>query len=366
MNLFIDCHIFDDGYQGTRTYLEGIYQEAISQAPSINFYLAAIDIENLKKIFGEQPNVYYLKYKCKNKFLRLGWDIPGLIRKYKIDYAHFQYITPLFKCCKEIVTIHDVLFLDFPRYFPFVYRIKNKLLFKAAAKRADLLLTVSEYSREAINRHFHIAKERIFITFNAIPEQPGDEQKEDDSILSKYNLKNYLLYVSRFEPRKNHLLLLKAFVELELFAKGYRLVLVGRKDIGCREYEAYYQMLGPEIKKCILYLSVDNRELQALYRHCKLFIFPSLAEGFGIPPLEAVVYGANTLCSNVTAMSEFGFFEDKLFNPYDLAELKKKILHFIENNDFQRIDKEKQIILQKYNWKIIARDYLYRLKCVSS
>lgn len=366
MNLFVDCHIFDEGYQGTRTYIEGLYREVISQAPYINLYLAATDIENLKKIFGEQPNVYYLKYKYKNRYLRLGWDIPKLLRKYKIDYAHFQYIVPLFKCCKEIVTIHDLLFLDFPKYFPLSYRVKNETLFRYSAKRADVLLTVSEYSRQAICRHYGIGCSDIYITPNAVSVNRFQiSASETDEVLVKYGLQDYLLYVGRFEPRKNHVLLLKAFVELELWKRKFKLVFIGRHDIVCKEYEQYYQSLPQAIKENVLQLIVGDREIEILYKHCKLFVFPSLAEGFGIPPLEAVAYEVNTLCSNQTAMEEFAFPRDKFFNPNDLEELKTKISYSLDHDNPERLTEDAKIVRKKYNWKTIAHNYIQILNSKS-
>ena len=80
---------------------------------------------------------------------------------HNIDYAHFQYVIPPIKKCKYIVTIHDVLFLDFPQYFPFLYRLKNNLLFKYSAKKSDIVLTVSQYSKERIEMHFNINDVKI-------------------------------------------------------------------------------------------------------------------------------------------------------------------------------------------------------------
>lgn len=361
MNLFVDCHVFDDGFQGTRTYLQGIYKAAIKIAPHIHFYFGSANIQILKTIFGEYPNVTYISYGTTNKFLRLLFVIPRIIKKHHIDYAHFQYIVPIIKCCKEIVTIHDVLFLDFPHYFPLKYRIQNGILFRLAARRADKLLTVSEYSRDSIVRHFKIDKQTIYITPNAIREIACKKQGSDQKIVGRYDLKNYILYVSRFEPRKNHVLLLKAFAELQLSQKGYKLVFVGRKDLVCPEYEQYFRDLPASVRERIVWLTVSDDELKTLYEQCALFVFPSLAEGFGIPPLEAVVHGAHVLCANVTAMKDFLFLGNKLFNPHDLSELKNKMTFFIDNRDLGRIKREQEYIRRTYSWHKIARAFLMNL-----
>lgn len=161
IKLLIDAHVFDGKYQGTRTYIQGIYSAMITHK-DIEFYFAAQNVSRLKSIFGIAENIHYIRLDATNSIWRLAWEYPRIIKKYKIDYAHFQYICPFIKCCKEIVTIHDLLFLDFPKYFPLSYRIKNRPLFMYSAKRADLLLTVSEYSRKEIKRHFKITEDRIY------------------------------------------------------------------------------------------------------------------------------------------------------------------------------------------------------------
>ena len=186
MRLLVDAHVFDGKFQGTRTYLEGLYSRMVNHG-DIEFYFAAYDIHKLKKVFGKARNVHYVKLPYCGSIKRLLFVYPRIIEEYKIDYAHFQYITPLYKKCKEIVTMHDLLFLDYPQYFPSWYRLSKKLLFKASAKRADVLLTVSDYSKDAIVRHFPIEKNRIHITYNSI--LPIGHIDNNFAIRGKYGLK---------------------------------------------------------------------------------------------------------------------------------------------------------------------------------
>ena len=91
----------------------------------IQFYFAAKRIDILKQCFGEQDNLHFIELKSTNKIKRLVIEFLRIIRKYNIDYAHYQYISPLIKTCKEIVTVHDLLFMDMPEYFPRSYRFKE-------------------------------------------------------------------------------------------------------------------------------------------------------------------------------------------------------------------------------------------------
>lgn len=357
MNLFVDSHVFDGILQGSRTYLKELNTELIRQFPSVNFFFGAYDIQNLEKEFGKHENVRYLRYRVRNKYFRMLFDIPYLILKYKIDIAHYQYISPVFRFSKEIVTIHDVLFLDFPDMFTTLFRVTNKFLFRKSARRADFVLTVSEYSRQRIAEHLGIQLENIHVISNGVNEGFFLPVGELPDIREKFNLDKYLLYVSRIEPRKNHVLLLRAFVDLRLWEKGYSLVFIGSVTQKAPMLDNYLKTLSPEIKKAVRFIDGSfGNELKAFYRSCDLFVYPSLAEGFGIPPLEAFASGVPLLCSNTTSLSEFGFLKDSFFNPFSLEDLKDKITQKL--NEVKCVNESGiKFIKSNFSWKKSAKDF---------
>ncbi len=354
LKIFVDCHVFDGNFQGTTTYLKGLYSELLKDK-NTQFFFGAYNTAFLKTIFGVHDNLTYVSYKAKNKFYRLLFDAPRIIKKKKIDYAHFQYVVPPIKACKYIVTIHDVLFLDFPEYFPLSYRLKNKFLFKTSAKRSDLVLTVSEYSKQQIQKHFDI--EKVTITSNAIDSVYYEEYNKNEvqkQVREKFNATNYFLYVSRWEPRKNHDRLLKAFVENKCY-KTYSLVFVGDKTIENKVYNHYYASLPDKIKATILsFNNVNYQDLILLVRGSALSIYPSIAEGFGIPPLESLAARIPTICSNTTAMADFQFFGDCLFNPLDLTDLKNKIEIGLKDT---QIDQKRNQMETKFTWQFAAEQF---------
>lgn len=352
IKLLVDCHVFDGKFQGTRTYIQGLYKEMIKHK-DIVFFFAAQNVKGLAKLFGYAENIHYVKLESGGSIKRLVLEFPKLIIKYDIDYAHFQYISPLVKKCKEIVTIHDLLFMDYPQYFPFSYRIKNRLLFERSARKADILLTVSEFSKEEIMKHFGIDVNRISVTPNAV--LPIENGADLPNIYNKVGSKKFILTVGRIEPRKNFLILLRAFIELGLHKDGYKLVIIGAADLDYVEYTNYYNSLSVEEKDAVVMDVATFPELVSLYKHASLFVFPSLAEGFGIPPLEAIEYGCPLLCSNATAMSEFGLPNQYMFNPYDIDELKIKIKELLKcHGNIINPD----IIRERFNWRKSA-DTLY-------
>lgn len=350
--ILVDCHVFDHGFQGTTSYIRGLYTEMIKNE-NYEYYLIASDIEKLEKVFGTHPNVFYLKYKSKNKFIRLLFELPYVIFKNKIDFAHFQYIVPPIKFSKYIVNIHDLIFKEFPEQFPLSYRIEKGVLFYWGAKSADILLTISEYSKTKITSYFNIKKQ--FITPIAVDDVFYEEYNKNEVsnyIKSKFGLENYFLYVSRWEPRKNHQTLLKTFIEYKYFEK-YQLVLVGDVSIENKEFSSIYNNLPHTIKEKIILLNgINFKDLIQLIRGARLSVYPSIGEGFGIPPLETIAAEIPTVCSNATALKEFTFLKDYSFDPYDVEQIKTAIdraLAYFPTKEF------KKHIQKTYNWKDSAK-----------
>lgn len=359
MNLLVDCHCFDFGIsQGITTYIQGLYQILPSLAIDIDFYFVAADVEKLRSIFGEGNNIHYVSLTSKNRIHRLIFEIPNIVKKYNIDVAHFQYISPIIKNCKTIVTLHDILFVDFPKYFPFNYRISKAFLFKLSAKRADLLCTVSNYSRKRISFHYGIEENKIIITPNAISHDFISIQGNKPH----YFPDKYLLYVSRIEPRKNHIALVKAFERLNLAEKGYSLIFVGKETVETPELHKYIDNLNEKDKAAVRVISqVSFSELKLWYKYASLFIYSTLAEGFGIPPLEAGATGIPVICNNSTAMADFSFFGDNLIDISDDKILDNRIIEILFNDCKMNLREISNEIYNRYSWNTITNEFNMQL-----
>jgi len=351
MRILVDCHAFDGGGQGVVSHIWGLYGALTRLQPQTEFFFAAHDVNNLKKFFDRSPNVRFVKYVSKNKYIRLLFEITWLQLKWKIDVLHCQYYLPLLRASREIVTIHDVLFLDHTELFPLGYRLKNGLLFAMATARADLVLTVSAYSKSRMQKHFGWLRRQVVVVPNGVMEFPKEQEPPKICLRQA----KYILYVSRIEKRKNHVNLCRAFIQARL-SDEYGLVLVGKDDVGSDEFHAFFRNLSEKHRRRVEILqSVSYFELADLYKKCSLFVFPSLCEGFGMPPLEAVLLGASVICAKNTAMSEFSFFEDRFFDATSVSEMSTKIEMYVDN----RVNTEsmKQAVVGKYSWDRIAQNY---------
>jgi len=339
--------------------LRGLYTELLED-DRFELYMAAADVEHLRSTFYNTDRVIFLPYTSHSKYYRLAIDIPRLIRRYKIDVAHYQYTSPLYKNTREIVTIHDILFNDFPEQFPWTYRMSKDFLFKRSARRADLVTTVSQYSYEAIVRHYNISRTKMRVVPNGVSQDFFNDDVIGNlpDVQRRYGLGNYILYVSRVEPRKNHLALVRAYVESKLGERGIKLVLIGRTDIIVKELEEYIASLSAELQAQIVRLkNIDLPSLISFYKHASLSVYPSVAEGFGIPPLEAAAVATKVLCSNATAMSDFRFFGNDLFDPRDIPGLAQKMQEAFASDDMARREEIAQVVRNTYSWKNIASDF---------
>jgi len=359
MKLLVDCHCFDYPLpQGINTYIRGLYTALIPKAKDITFYLCAADVENLRSVFGNHANIVYVTIPHSGSLKRLFLNYPKIIKKYGIDWAHFQYTAPFFKPCKIIVTLHDILFKDYPEYFPLSYRITKGLLFKYSAKCADILLTVSEYSKKSISRNFKIPINEIFVTNNAVDDVYSDISLESAKhyVEKNFKLGKYILYVSRIEPRKNQAGLIKAFQETGLSENGYQLVIVGKKSMPYADFDTVLKEFIDNRDEAVKLLSgIDNESLRYLYRAAEFFAYPALAEGFGIPPLEAAMAEIPVICNNATAMADFTFFGDNLVDASCVENLKNRIVDVALNPPSEaELRKIRTEIMKKYSWDTIA------------
>ena len=216
--IFVDAHSLDKGYQGTHSFLRELYRELLGRYPDLDIYFGTYEPADIQQIFPTLPADHILAYKrWRPQVLRFLYDIPRFLRKYRFDYAHFQYLSvPWRTGTRSIVTLHDVLYEDYPRDFPALYRLSRKWLFSGSLHRADIKTTVSGYSRARIAEHYHVPENEIHIIPNAVDERLGGMRKQDAIrlIKNKYGVDNFLLCVSRVEPRKNHLLLLDTYLDL--------------------------------------------------------------------------------------------------------------------------------------------------------
>ena len=360
--VLIDCHIFDKNFQGIRTFLQGIIHELI-HSQELDILLCANNLEGLRKIFGEHKHVHYVHLVESKGLLRLMYYIPKVIRQKRPDYALFNYTVPFMKIegCKYINIVHDVLYIDFPEYYPWRYRMFRTFLTKISLRFSEYVLTVSKYSMTRINYHFGLTLSLNQVLPNAVGSEFSKGRSKVNSrerVRQDYGLERFFLYVSRIEPRKNHELLLQWYREGSYWNQGLQLVFVGKYALDSeKRFRREFHSLSMESKGSFKHFpQIDNGLLLDLYNSAELFVFPSLCEGFGIPPLEAAVMGTPVLSSNLTAMADFDFFKEYHLDPRmnNFSEMLSTIAKKGNSTDRSNIENNAASILKSYNWSIGA------------
>lgn len=292
--------------------------------------------------------------------------MPVILAAEKLDLLHVPYFNvPIFYPRKFIVTIHDLTILHFDTgkatTLPwFLYKIRRAgyhLALFFGLFRAQKILAVSEATKKEIVDHFHIAADKIVVTYEGVDNAViNDERKMTGRLIKD----PYFLYVGNAYPHKNLEILLKAF---QLFmAKNsrsqFKLVLVGPDDY-------FYRRLSEAINATKLSYSikmlrsVKEEELRALYKNSEALVFPSLMEGFGLPGLEAMAAGIPVVCSEIPVFREIYGDAAVYFNPKDSDNLAQKLELIIKDQKLrQKLIEKGEHRLLNYNWQRLARETL--------
>ena len=385
MRILVDCHCFDYvTSEGVNTHIRGLYSAVLRLAPEDwEFYFVSRYPEKLTWAgYGADADsdfsnevissrIHFIRLSDRGKWHRLMVEYPKIIRKNHIDYAHFQYTAPPFAFmlgkrgtlggrCRTVVTLHDILFKDFTKYFPLKYKLVKGALFYLTAKRADLLLTVSEYSKSRISHHFGIPADEVFVTPNAVTRDFWEiDAEQARAFVSAQGVRKYILCVSRFEPRKRQTLLLKTYLEMRLWEQGYDLVFIGRKTLSMPEFDRLLMTMPEEARPHVfVHYHAPYKELKLWYKAASLFVYPAVAEGFGIPPIEAGAAQVPCICSNRTAMGDFKFFAENHIDCDDADLLKERIRAILGLEGAPQTPPVAEIseeIAKVYNWDVVAR-----------
>lgn len=318
----IDLHTFDGIHQGSRTHCLELFSRAVELGPEFQFYMFLAEPEKLKEVTGKfsQPNVELVKMSHQSAPVRLLMQFPMLACKYRLDLLHTQYIVPPVCPCPRAVTVHDTLFESHPQFFTKGFTLRSKLLIRQSAKKSALVFTVSEFSRREIVSRYEIAGSRTTTIANGVDCGRFYPGTDGAGVIRELGLEPgaYLLTVGRLEPRKNHAGLLRAYSKLA--HPRPRLAIVGQRDFGFMELFELIDTLG--IREDVSLLeSVDDSMLPALYRHALAFVYPTWAEGFGMPVLEAMASGVPVLTSNTTALPEVAGDAAVYFDPGDTESI---------------------------------------------
>ena len=342
-------------------------------------------VENLEKTNGNQKHEFLIflrkdrfnDFQPKNKnfkkvvanFRWYSWQeqlfYPFFLNKYKLDLMHFGHFNvPLFYRKKFIVTIHDLILFHFPtfrnstlnRFYYLIKLLAHRIVITSAVKRAQKVIAISKFTKNDLIETLKISPDKIKVIYQGCNFSAKKSTKKSGDILKKYGIiKPYLLYVGNAYPHKNLERLVRIFSRFNNKNPKTKLVLGGGKDY-------FYQRLEKEtkdqkIKNVIFPGFINEKDLTSVYKESELLVFPSLYEGFGFPPLEALLCHKKVACSNRTSMPEI---LGKTVNYFD-PDNEDSIFNCLQNTFHSKNQLSKKEIkrkINKFNWGKTAKNTL--------
>lgn len=294
---------------------------------------------------------------------------PNWLKGFDI-YHQPNYIPHVFGG-KTVVTVHDMSHRVFPQYHPH-RRVVLLRAFESRLRQADRIITDSEYSRREIMEMLRVPEDRVTVIYLGAGSQfqpLAITEKKRWALQSKYSLsEQFLLYVGTIEPRKNLAKLIEAYYLYRQEEPGsdLKLVLAGGK--GWLYEDIFARVKALHLEQDVIFTGyVDSEDLPYLYNLAQAFVYPSLYEGFGLPPLEAMSCGTPVISSNAASIPEVVGGAGILIDPYQVNELTQAICRVADSaslrEEMTRMGLEQA---QHFSWRQCALETLqvYR-ECMS-
>lgn len=277
------------------------------------------------------------------------------VKKRNIDifFAPSSYIIPamLPKEIKSIITVHDLVAFMFPQKHNKKAVILEKMFLKKALAKVTKVLTVSENTKKDLITLFNYEQTKIDTVYCSASDYFRPAKEPEETNLPK----KFFLAVGTIEPRKNYKKLIQAFSQIAKDDPNYHLMIVGQN--GWDYKEVYAEIKNNYLRKNVHILGYQSpKNLLTLYHLARALVFPSLYEGFGIPPLEAMKAGCPVICSNVASLPEVVGSSAILVDPKNEVEIYNAMLKIINEPEIRHVLKEQGLIqAQKFSWEASAK-----------
>lgn len=336
MRIGIDARMYSAEFTGIGRYVYELIQQ-----------LAELDKKNEYVIFMnrpeydtfEEPNKRFRKVlvNAKHYTLKEQFRYLRVLKKAKLDLMHFTHFNaPIFYKKPSVVTVHDLTLSFYPgkKMNSAFYRAAYNLVLKSAVKHSRRVIAVSENTKQDLIEIVGTPSSKVEVVYEGVCEQfgPRGNKEQLERVKLKYGIsKDFLLYTGVWRGHKNLVNLIKSFALIRDGAEGFdvSLVITGEEDPYYPEVKRTVSELG--LEHHVIYTGmVSEAELVALYQAAKVYVFPSLYEGFGLPPLEAMRCGTPVVASKTSCIPEIcGEHNALFFDPYDpedMANAVRKVL----------------------------------------
>ncbi len=385
MKIGIDARFYGPVGKGLGRYTQEVVDNIIKITTSHSSLKDGQDIsfviflssDNFDEFIVPGVNIKKVKLTCSWYSWSEQLLFPYYIWREHLELIHFPHFNvPLLTPTKFVVTIHDLILTHFPtmratQHHRFRYYLKNfayRLVILVALKRAKRIITVSQFTKQDIIKEFGIKPSKIIVIYEGVANLSASRDSlfvaklDNEETLTQYHIpNNFLLYVGNAYPHKNLESLLRVFSRLQLERPKFHLVLVGKIDYFYKRIQNTARILNlwqvSNANSPVIFPGyVPDAQLEIFYAEAQVYIFPSLYEGFGLPPLEAMAQACPVLSSNQASLPEVLGRAALYFNPRDEEDMLNKIKIMLDDKN-KRMEFKKRGLLQvkKYSWWECAR-----------
>lgn len=364
----IDARFFGPRQKGLGRYCQKLVENLEKQDDGQNDYFILLTKENYNQYQPQKKNFHKLLADYRWYGFAEQVFFPRFLKKHAFDLVHFcHFNVPIFYRGNFVVTIHDLILFHFPtprnttlnKYFYFFKLWAYRMTITKAAKRALKIIAVSEFTKKDILKNLKGVDEgKILVTLEGCDSKQDVSCRDSEMVLGKCGIKKpFLLYVGNAYPHKNLERLCLAFEEVGKRKPDLSLVLVGGNDFFHERLKKYVR--DRNMEKVVFSGHVSDRELDVIYKNAQLYVFPSLYEGFGLPPLEALNKGTPVVSSGRTSMPEVLGSAAIYFDPENIQSMTEAIEKIL--NDKKLADDLVELGGQRvemFSWGKMAKDTL--------
>ena len=350
---------------GIGRYIESTLRE-ILPIDKTNEYILLVKPEDKKDIKLRAENLSLLDADIDWFGVKEQTELLKILNDVKPDLVHFtNFNLPIAYKGKFVITIHDLTLLHFKNYRSslasrFFYKVKDQVMRNVVLRqgigKAEKVIVPTEYVKDDVAKTFKVKKSKIQVTYEAVEK---DFASPAVNLEKKGINRPFILYVGNAYPHKNLERMILAFGRLiTKYMLDYQLVIAGKKDSFHEGLESAVK--DADLEERVVFTGyVTDRELAGLYKNAKLYVFPSLSEGFGLPPLEAMSHELPVASSNATCLPEVLGEAAIYFDPRSISEMAESMLSVLTDEKLAKdLIKKGNKQVKKYSWKKTAKDTL--------
>ena len=363
MRIAIDAHAVGGHLTGNETYIRNLIRYLAKEDSNNQYTLFYTEPDAAAQLMETGANFESKRLWPANPLVRISLGMPLALRKCQADLVHVQYVSTLVGGPPVVVTVHDLSYEHHPEFFTKSEALRLKATVRLTLRRASHVFTVSEFSKKDIVDFYGIPEERISVTYDAVDpefkkELPG---KFIGEVCSSFaGASKFILTVGNLQPRKNLVRLIRAYTRLRDCRPDikHKLVIVGKQ---AWLYEPTLDCVRKNKWKEDIILTgyISNETLHALYAGADVFVYPSIFEGFGLPPLEAMASGTPVIASNRSALPEVVGKAGILIDPYDIEAMAATMASLILDSNIHKWYSEKgPAQAERFRWEDCAKTTL--------